>query len=402
MSIVAHGSADVGLGVQVQQRLAQRVQPGDPHLGRGEGVHPGDHADAVRIGVGLQHDPADRAGVGEHRLPDDRRPADRRTRRACSAICLRTARRPGQRLLAVQALAAGEEPDLRLALVGGGGHVGSCPSTSVVLAVDVLVAVDRGGRCRPAAIGTGSPSWRATCTVRATSSTHHGGLHRGPGVAADGEGAVVLHQHRRERCPRSVSTMPRPMESSPISANGPTGISPPNSSAIMVSTHGIGFAARGPGRGVGRVGVHDAADLRHVPVDVGVRGGVARRCVRRPRRSVPSRSQTTMSSGGELVVATPRRLDHHQVAAGHPRGDVAGGPDHQLVAGQLGVQLRHGVPQLGDGGVDVTGHSHGRSVSDNKSRRQDTGSPVVRQRRDDEMCGQCNPCSATRRPRTQM
>ena len=43
-----------------------------------------------------------------------------------------------------------------------------------------------------------------------------------------------------ERLARSVSTMPRPIESSPMSANGPTGISPPNSSAIMVSTHGIG------------------------------------------------------------------------------------------------------------------------------------------------------------------
>jgi hypothetical protein len=34
--------------------------------------------------------------------------------------------------------------------------------------------------------------------------------------------------------------MPRPIESSPISANGPTGISAPNSSAIAVSTHGTG------------------------------------------------------------------------------------------------------------------------------------------------------------------
>ncbi len=33
---------------------------------------------------------------------------------------------------------------------------------------------------------------------------------------------------------------PCPIESSPISANGPTGISPPNSSAIAVSTQGIG------------------------------------------------------------------------------------------------------------------------------------------------------------------
>ena len=42
-----------------------------------------------------------------------------------------------------------------------------------------------------------------------------------------------------ERLPARVSTMPWPIESSPISANGPTGISPPNSSAIAVSTHGI-------------------------------------------------------------------------------------------------------------------------------------------------------------------
>ena len=33
--------------------------------------------------------------------------------------------------------------------------------------------------------------------------------------------------------------MPRPIESSPMIANGPTGIGPPNSSAIAVITHGI-------------------------------------------------------------------------------------------------------------------------------------------------------------------
>ena len=35
--------------------------------------------------------------------------------------------------------------------------------------------------------------------------------------------------------------MPRPIASSPISANGPSGISPPNSSAIAVITHGTGL-----------------------------------------------------------------------------------------------------------------------------------------------------------------
>jgi hypothetical protein len=43
-----------------------------------------------------------------------------------------------------------------------------------------------------------------------------------------------------EREPRSVATIPLPMSSLPISANGPTGMSPPNSSPIAVSTHGIG------------------------------------------------------------------------------------------------------------------------------------------------------------------
>jgi hypothetical protein len=45
----------VRLGVQVQQRNLQGGQPADPHLGRGKGVHPGDQADAVRVGVGPQH-----------------------------------------------------------------------------------------------------------------------------------------------------------------------------------------------------------------------------------------------------------------------------------------------------------------------------------------------------------
>ena len=39
---------------------------------------------------------------------------------------------------------------------------------------------------------------------------------------------------------RRVSTMPRPIESSPMSANGPIGTGPPNSSAIIVRTHGTG------------------------------------------------------------------------------------------------------------------------------------------------------------------
>ncbi|HUR06496.1 MAG TPA: hypothetical protein VM347_28380, partial [Nonomuraea sp.] len=39
----------------------------------------------------------------------------------------------------------------------------------------------------------------------------------------------------------------------------------------------------------------------------------------------------------------PGGLDDQQVAAGHPGRHVAGGPDHELVAGQLGQPLA--IPQ---------------------------------------------------------
>jgi hypothetical protein len=51
---VGPGQVAVELRVQVAERLAQRAEAGDPHLGGREGVHPQDHAGATRIGVGLQ------------------------------------------------------------------------------------------------------------------------------------------------------------------------------------------------------------------------------------------------------------------------------------------------------------------------------------------------------------
>ena len=78
------------------------------------------------------------------------------------------------------------------------------------------------------------------CTVRATSSHITAALTAACAVGPMVKTPWFCISTAGERCPRSVSTMPRPIESSPISANGPTGISPPNSSAIIVSTHGIG------------------------------------------------------------------------------------------------------------------------------------------------------------------
>jgi hypothetical protein len=105
------GQRHVGLGVQVQQRLAQRGQPGDPHLGRRERVHPRDHAQAGVVGVGLQAHPADRAGVGEHRLPHHLPPDLARAVELLGDLL----GLPGdlaEHILTVEVLAAGQKPQL--------------------------------------------------------------------------------------------------------------------------------------------------------------------------------------------------------------------------------------------------------------------------------------------------
>jgi hypothetical protein len=112
--------ADVRLRVQVQQRRVQCVQAGDPHLRRRERVHPRDHPDGA-LHRGVATHAQDLLARGEHRLPDH---PDGDLRRLVE-LAGDLARLPGdlvQRLLAVQPLAAGEEPDLAL---GIGRHVGA-------------------------------------------------------------------------------------------------------------------------------------------------------------------------------------------------------------------------------------------------------------------------------------
>ena len=104
------GDVAVELGVQVQQRLAQFGQPGDPHLGRGERVHPGDQPGAGVVGIGFAAQVADRVRVGQDRLEDD-----------CDGDCgiavqpcgdlLGVLRHLLQRFRAIQVLAAGDKPE---------------------------------------------------------------------------------------------------------------------------------------------------------------------------------------------------------------------------------------------------------------------------------------------------
>src|ERR1043165_5237616 len=84
------------------------------------------------------------------------------------------------------------------------------------------------------------------CTLRATSSHITAAFTAAFGSLPMVKGPWLRMRTAGERCPESVSTMPLPMSSLPISANGPTGISPPNSSAIIVSTHGMGSARAEP------------------------------------------------------------------------------------------------------------------------------------------------------------
>ena len=135
-----------------------------------------------------------------------------------------------------------------------------------------------------------------------------------------------------------VSTIPRPISSSPIRANGPTGISPPNSSAIAVRTQGIALAARGERGRVRAVRVGDAADVREVAVDVAVGGRVA------------GGGEVALDGGSEeiaddhrlrreLVEGDAAGLDDHQLLARHAGREVAARPAHEPVADELRVQL---------------------------------------------------------------
>ena len=140
----------VGLGVEVQQRLAEQVQALDPHLGGAERVHPGGHADHGIIGVGFQCGAADGVGIGEDRLPDE---LDRDVAVGVQGVgdLLRLRCDLLEDVLAVEVLAAGEEPDLVLTQgsvicgsVGGAGH---------------FVAPG----CFEFRVASGCPRWRRRC-----------------------------------------------------------------------------------------------------------------------------------------------------------------------------------------------------------------------------------------------
>ena len=101
----------VELCVEVQERLLQGGEPGDPHPCRRERVHPDDEAGTRIRAVRLEAERADRLGGRHDRLVDD---TNRHRRRGIERR--RNLRRmhvdPGDRLLPVEVLAARDEPEL--------------------------------------------------------------------------------------------------------------------------------------------------------------------------------------------------------------------------------------------------------------------------------------------------
>ena len=107
---VGPGQVPVELGVEVEERQPERLEPTDPHPRRGEGVHPGDDPDAPVARVGLGDRRRDAFGRPQDRARDDAH-RDRRGRVEGGDDLLRVLRDLVERSLAIQVLAAGEEPD---------------------------------------------------------------------------------------------------------------------------------------------------------------------------------------------------------------------------------------------------------------------------------------------------
>ncbi len=141
-------------------------------------------------------------------------------------------------VVAVESLAPGQEPDLlRVADVHRADLLP--PRRSVTAARTCSGSARRDCQCRPARSAADRRA-AGRCARSGHVLDHDRSLHGGPRVRTDGEGAVVLHQHRLRAAltQRRHDALPDRL----VADEGERSDrhSPPNSSAIIVSTHGIG------------------------------------------------------------------------------------------------------------------------------------------------------------------
>src|SRR3954447_17738278 len=199
------------------------------------------------------------------------------------------------------------------------------------------------------------------------------GLDRRLGRRPDGEDAVAAHEHRRrpgagERLDDAAADRVVADQRERAHRDRP---------AELVGHRGEHawdlLAARGPRRRVRAVRVHLAVDVRAVPVDVGVRVGVAGRFLH-PVHDGAVEVADGDPLPGQLLVHDAAALDHEQVLAGHPLGDVAGGPGHQPVAGEVGVQRGDVLALLPVGAaLGAGGRGRGRRGPRRNAERQRSG-----------------------------
>ena len=106
------GQVTTELGMEMHERLLQRVQPAHPHLRWRERVHPKNEAGAVGIGIRLEAKPGDFVGRRQKRLELGlERELRRSSERACDLP--RVSRDLLKRTGTVEMLRAANEPDFR-------------------------------------------------------------------------------------------------------------------------------------------------------------------------------------------------------------------------------------------------------------------------------------------------
>ena len=223
------------------------------------------------------------------------------------------------------------------------------------LSVDVLVPVEQGINCR---LRNSDERPTRTGQVHGASDIfdHDRGLHSVAGILANRERAMVGHQHRAGAMPgQGLHDAPT---DGVVTDNG-------ERAHRHRATEFVGhrrdharnrFASRGPRCGVGGVRVHDAADVRHVPVHVRVGCGVARggtitsRCAENDLSVEVAQDHVL---GRQVGVVDTAGLDHEQVGSRHPTRNVAAGPDDEGVPDELAVEQGDVGPHAGDRDLDL-------------------------------------------------
>lgn len=180
---------------------------------------------------------------------------------------------------------------------------------------------------------------------------HDGGLHRVLRGDSDGEGAVVAHQDSSGAMTAERLDDPAADRVVADDRERADGDRAPEFVGHAGDDARDLLPPRGPRHGVGRVGVDHSAHLRHVPIHIGVRGGVARRAPLASRRAghdVAFEVAQDHVLRVEVVVRDAGRLDDEEICARHPAGDVPARPDHEPVPDEFIVQAR----DIGTDGFD--------------------------------------------------